>query len=75
MSPSYNRPTKSVLLLREAQKKKIQEEKKKETMFLFSPEYENYLKMEKSGKIQRAKTPNVQAIQAGKIRGPIAKPL
>lgn len=75
MSPSYNRPTKSVLLLREAQMKKIQEEKKKETLFLFSPEYENYLKMEKNGKIQRAKTPNVQNFQAGKNRSPITKPI
>ena len=75
MSPSYNRPTKSVLLLREAQMKKIQEEKKKETLFLFSPEYENYLKMEKNGKIQRAKTPNVQNFQACKNRSPITKPI
>ena len=75
MPPSYNRPTKSVLLLREAQKKKILEEKKKETLFLFSPEYENYLKMEKNGQLQRAKTPNFQYIPASKNRSPITKPI
>jgi tubulin polyglutamylase TTLL6/13 len=42
------RPTKSVLLLKEARLAKISEEANKETRFMFSQEYEEYVKEEKN---------------------------
>ena len=77
-TPNSNRPTKSVLLLREAQLAKIKEASQKETMFLFSPEYENYLKLEKNGQLPRRKLPTfTECIKTSKstLRSPITKPL
>lgn len=73
LTPSYNRPTKSVLLFREAQMKKIKQEMQKEIIYLVSPEYENYLKMEKSGRISKSRSPTLQ--NRPQTRGNITKPL
>ena len=48
-TPRADRPTRSVLLLREARLAKIREVASKECMFLISPEYDTYLKEENRG--------------------------
>jgi tubulin polyglutamylase TTLL6/13 len=44
--PAPGRPTKSVLLLREAKIAKMKEDSKRESIFLFTPEYEKFVKQE-----------------------------
>jgi tubulin polyglutamylase TTLL6/13 len=51
--PAPGRPTKSVLLLREAKIAKMKEEAKKESMFLCSPEYEKFVKQETQNRMVR----------------------
>ena len=53
--------------------KKIKQEMQKEIIYLVSPEYENYLKMEKSGRISRSRSPTLQS--RTQTRGNITKPL